>query len=182
MFLLSCSVPGASQVPPSKKPRSRGLFHSLFCCLCNKESDPPPLKNNAPLLVEENGTLSKVSSCRNTPFSLFLVISTFSFRPLSWSARLTATWFLEHMFSQRKAFHVCDSIFPRLVSNVQPVLKSTACPDIHQDEVDVTWRGRKWLHRWTGRSLPCSNPRTVTVDAAWATREMLLDFQTKTWM
>lgn len=73
MFLLSCSIPGASQVPPSKKPRSRGLFHSLFCCLCNKESDPPPLKNNAPLLVEENGTLSKVSSSHNNPFSLLVI-------------------------------------------------------------------------------------------------------------
>ncbi|KAL1022127.1 hypothetical protein UPYG_G00022480 [Umbra pygmaea] len=48
--------------PPSssKKPRSRGLFHSLFCCLCNDQADPPPVNNNAPLLVEENGTVSKV--------------------------------------------------------------------------------------------------------------------------
>ncbi|XP_071377492.1 carboxy-terminal domain RNA polymerase II polypeptide A small phosphatase 1 isoform X7 [Centroberyx affinis] len=44
----------------SKKPRSRGIFHSLFCCLCHKETEPPPVNNNAPLLVEENGTLSKV--------------------------------------------------------------------------------------------------------------------------
>ncbi|XP_071377494.1 carboxy-terminal domain RNA polymerase II polypeptide A small phosphatase 1 isoform X9 [Centroberyx affinis] len=43
----------------SKKPRSRGIFHSLFCCLCHKETEPPPVNNNAPLLVEENGTLSK---------------------------------------------------------------------------------------------------------------------------
>nr|XP_046260131.1 carboxy-terminal domain RNA polymerase II polypeptide A small phosphatase 1-like isoform X2 [Scatophagus argus] len=50
---------GANQVSPSKKPRSRGLFHSLFCCLCHKESEPPPLKTNVPLLLEENGTLSK---------------------------------------------------------------------------------------------------------------------------
>uniref|UniRef100_A0A3B4Z623 protein-serine/threonine phosphatase n=1 Tax=Stegastes partitus TaxID=144197 RepID=A0A3B4Z623_9TELE len=51
---------GSSDVSASKKPRSRGLFHSLFCCLCNKESEPPSAKSNAPLLVEENGTLSKV--------------------------------------------------------------------------------------------------------------------------
>ncbi|XP_070770294.1 carboxy-terminal domain RNA polymerase II polypeptide A small phosphatase 1-like isoform X8 [Enoplosus armatus] len=50
---------GANEVSPSKKPRSRGLLHSLFCCLCHKESEPPAVKNNAPLLVEENGTLSK---------------------------------------------------------------------------------------------------------------------------
>uniref|UniRef100_A0A673W1G6 protein-serine/threonine phosphatase n=1 Tax=Salmo trutta TaxID=8032 RepID=A0A673W1G6_SALTR len=48
--------------PPSssKKPRSRGLFHSLFCCLCHDQAEPPPVNNNAPLLVEENGTVSKV--------------------------------------------------------------------------------------------------------------------------
>ncbi|KAK5890747.1 carboxy-terminal domain RNA polymerase II polypeptide A small phosphatase 1-like [Gymnodraco acuticeps] len=51
---------GASEASSSKKPRSRGLFNSFFCCLCRKESEPPPQKNNAPLLVEENGTLSKV--------------------------------------------------------------------------------------------------------------------------
>ncbi|XP_019945131.1 carboxy-terminal domain RNA polymerase II polypeptide A small phosphatase 1-like isoform X2 [Paralichthys olivaceus] len=51
---------GANTVSPSKKHRSRGLFHSLFCCLCNKESEPPPVKNNVPLLVEENGTQPKV--------------------------------------------------------------------------------------------------------------------------
>ncbi|KAJ4933520.1 hypothetical protein JOQ06_030346 [Pogonophryne albipinna] len=50
---------GASEASSSKKPRSRGLFNSFFCCLCRKESEPPPQKNNAPLLVEENGTLSK---------------------------------------------------------------------------------------------------------------------------
>uniref|UniRef100_A0A4W5LJL1 CTD small phosphatase 1 n=1 Tax=Hucho hucho TaxID=62062 RepID=A0A4W5LJL1_9TELE len=48
--------------PPSssKKPRSRGLFHSLFCCLCHDQAESPPVNNNAPLLVEENGTVSKV--------------------------------------------------------------------------------------------------------------------------
>ncbi|XP_071342282.1 carboxy-terminal domain RNA polymerase II polypeptide A small phosphatase 1-like isoform X2 [Trachinotus anak] len=54
------SEEGASKVSPSQKPRSRGLFHNLFCCLCHRETEPPPVKNNAPLLVEENGTLSKV--------------------------------------------------------------------------------------------------------------------------
>lgn len=51
---------GSNEVSASKKPRSRGLLHSLFCCLCHKETEPPSVKNNAPLLVEENGTLSKV--------------------------------------------------------------------------------------------------------------------------
>ncbi|KAJ8004140.1 hypothetical protein DPEC_G00155680 [Dallia pectoralis] len=52
----------AKGAPPSssKKPRGRGLFHSLFCCLCNDQTEPPPVNNNAPLLVEENGTVSKV--------------------------------------------------------------------------------------------------------------------------
>lgn len=44
----------------SKKPRSRGIFRSLFCCLCHDETDQLPVNNNAPLLVEENGTISKV--------------------------------------------------------------------------------------------------------------------------
>ncbi|MBN3297322.1 CTDS1 phosphatase, partial [Amia calva] len=44
----------------SKKPRSRGIFQSLFCCFCHDEPDHVPVNNNAPLLVEENGTVSKV--------------------------------------------------------------------------------------------------------------------------
>lgn len=55
----TCREDGAKEVPPPKKPRSRGLFRSLFCCLCSKDSDPPALKTNTPLLVEENGTVSK---------------------------------------------------------------------------------------------------------------------------
>ncbi|XP_056280918.1 carboxy-terminal domain RNA polymerase II polypeptide A small phosphatase 1-like [Pseudoliparis swirei] len=51
---------GDGDASPPKKPRSRGLLRNLFCCLCSKESDPPSLKNNAPLLVEENGSPSKV--------------------------------------------------------------------------------------------------------------------------
>lgn len=50
---------GSPPAPSSKKPRSRGLFSSLFCCLCRDQPDPPPVNNNAPLLVEENGTVSK---------------------------------------------------------------------------------------------------------------------------
>ncbi|KAM7407793.1 hypothetical protein PAMA_003520 [Pampus argenteus] len=56
----TCREEGAVDVSSSKKPRSRGLFRSFFCCLCHKGTEPPPVKNNAPLLVEENGTLSKV--------------------------------------------------------------------------------------------------------------------------
>ncbi|XP_034550049.1 carboxy-terminal domain RNA polymerase II polypeptide A small phosphatase 1-like [Notolabrus celidotus] len=55
----TCREEVSIDVSPSKKPRSRGLLHSLFCCLCHQESEPPPVKNNAPLLVEENGSLSK---------------------------------------------------------------------------------------------------------------------------
>lgn len=51
---------GAHAVSLSKKPRKRGIFHSLFCCLCHKETEQLPVNNNAPLLVEENGNLSKV--------------------------------------------------------------------------------------------------------------------------
>uniref|UniRef100_UPI003AB0F488 carboxy-terminal domain RNA polymerase II polypeptide A small phosphatase 1 isoform X8 n=1 Tax=Centroberyx gerrardi TaxID=166262 RepID=UPI003AB0F488 len=55
----TCREEGDQKPATSKKPRSRGIFHSLFCCLCHKETEPPPVNNNAPLLVEENGTLSK---------------------------------------------------------------------------------------------------------------------------
>ncbi|PWA32142.1 hypothetical protein CCH79_00013350 [Gambusia affinis] len=51
---------GSSPSLSSKKPRSRGLFSGLFCCLCRDQPEPPPVNNNAPLLVEENGTVSKV--------------------------------------------------------------------------------------------------------------------------
>ncbi|KAK3569072.1 hypothetical protein QTP86_021520 [Hemibagrus guttatus] len=53
---------GASMhvVSNSKKPRNRGFLHSLFCCMCHDETDQLPVNNNAPLLVEENGTISKV--------------------------------------------------------------------------------------------------------------------------
>ncbi|XP_069554257.1 carboxy-terminal domain RNA polymerase II polypeptide A small phosphatase 1-like isoform X1 [Brachyistius frenatus] len=51
---------GSSPSLSSKKPRSRGLFSSLFCCLCRDQPEPPPVNNNAPLLVEENGSVSKI--------------------------------------------------------------------------------------------------------------------------
>uniref|UniRef100_A0A8D3C8M0 FCP1 homology domain-containing protein n=1 Tax=Scophthalmus maximus TaxID=52904 RepID=A0A8D3C8M0_SCOMX len=54
------SSAGSSPSLSSKKPRSRGLFSSLFCCLCRDQPELPPVNNNAPLLVEENGTVSKV--------------------------------------------------------------------------------------------------------------------------
>uniref|UniRef100_A0A3Q4AQH6 protein-serine/threonine phosphatase n=1 Tax=Mola mola TaxID=94237 RepID=A0A3Q4AQH6_MOLML len=63
---------------PSKKPPSRGLLHSLLCCLCHKDSESPPIKNNAPMLVEKNGSLSKVSSS----LSFLHMISTFTSKPL----------------------------------------------------------------------------------------------------
>ncbi|XP_075870151.1 carboxy-terminal domain RNA polymerase II polypeptide A small phosphatase 1-like isoform X2 [Nelusetta ayraudi] len=44
----------------SRKPRSRGLLHSLFCCLCNQELEPPPPANSdTPLVIERNGSLPK---------------------------------------------------------------------------------------------------------------------------
>uniref|UniRef100_A0A8C5PHW2 Mitochondrial import inner membrane translocase subunit TIM50 n=1 Tax=Leptobrachium leishanense TaxID=445787 RepID=A0A8C5PHW2_9ANUR len=45
----------------SKKPRSRSIFHSLFCCLCHEDAEPLPVNNNAPLLVEENGSVAKAA-------------------------------------------------------------------------------------------------------------------------
>ncbi|XP_031441685.1 carboxy-terminal domain RNA polymerase II polypeptide A small phosphatase 1 isoform X2 [Clupea harengus] len=50
----------------SKKPRSRSIFHSLFCCLCHDEAEQLPVNNNAPLLVEENGTVSKTKPTENS--------------------------------------------------------------------------------------------------------------------
>lgn len=63
----------------SKKPRSRSIFHSLFCCLCHDEAEQLPVNNNAPLLVEENGTVSKVRKILIVP--MFFFVST-SFAPL----------------------------------------------------------------------------------------------------
>uniref|UniRef100_A0A8D0L8Q4 Mitochondrial import inner membrane translocase subunit TIM50 n=1 Tax=Sphenodon punctatus TaxID=8508 RepID=A0A8D0L8Q4_SPHPU len=52
--------PGAPSPSPTKKPRSRGILQSLFCCLCHDDNEPVPVNNNAPLLVEENGSVPKV--------------------------------------------------------------------------------------------------------------------------
>ncbi|KAM3607022.1 uncharacterized protein V6R79_000749 [Siganus canaliculatus] len=72
---------GANQVSSSRKPRSRGLLHSLLCCLCHKESEPPPLKSNAPLLVEENGSLSKQCEHSDQQFDFEPETSTGSCEP-----------------------------------------------------------------------------------------------------
>ncbi|XP_072274097.1 carboxy-terminal domain RNA polymerase II polypeptide A small phosphatase 1 [Pyxicephalus adspersus] len=52
---------GAHNSTSSKKPRSRSIFHSLFCCLCQDDAEPLPVNNNAPLLVEENGSVPKAT-------------------------------------------------------------------------------------------------------------------------
>ncbi|MEE6488848.1 hypothetical protein FKM82_015411 [Ascaphus truei] len=52
---------GAQTRSSSKKPRSRSIFHSLFCCLCHEDAEPLPVNNNAPLLVEENGSVPKAA-------------------------------------------------------------------------------------------------------------------------
>ncbi|XP_074767330.1 carboxy-terminal domain RNA polymerase II polypeptide A small phosphatase 1 isoform X5 [Athene noctua] len=44
---------------PAKKPRSRSILQSLFCCLCRDEGEPCASTTSAPLLVEENGALPK---------------------------------------------------------------------------------------------------------------------------
>ncbi|XP_067371939.1 carboxy-terminal domain RNA polymerase II polypeptide A small phosphatase 1-like isoform X3 [Channa argus] len=56
----TCRDEGANEESPPKKPRRRGLFNSIFCCLCHRDTEAPSAKTNAPLLVEENGILSKV--------------------------------------------------------------------------------------------------------------------------
>ncbi|XP_041896385.1 carboxy-terminal domain RNA polymerase II polypeptide A small phosphatase 1 isoform X1 [Corvus hawaiiensis] len=46
---------------PAKKPRSRSILQSLFCCLCRDEGEPCTGTTGAPLLVEENGALPKAA-------------------------------------------------------------------------------------------------------------------------
>ncbi|XP_054236783.1 carboxy-terminal domain RNA polymerase II polypeptide A small phosphatase 1 isoform X2 [Indicator indicator] len=46
---------------PTKKPRSRSILQSLFCCLCCDEGEPCASTTSAPLLVEENGALPKAA-------------------------------------------------------------------------------------------------------------------------
>ncbi|XP_043931085.1 carboxy-terminal domain RNA polymerase II polypeptide A small phosphatase 1-like [Protopterus annectens] len=52
---------GAPISSSTKKPRHRSIFQTLFCCVCYDDSDPIQVNNNAPLLVEENGTICKPS-------------------------------------------------------------------------------------------------------------------------
>ncbi|XP_062964961.1 carboxy-terminal domain RNA polymerase II polypeptide A small phosphatase 1 isoform X1 [Cynocephalus volans] len=47
------------QKPASQKPRSRGILHSLFCCVCHDDGEALPAHSGAPLLVEENGAIPK---------------------------------------------------------------------------------------------------------------------------
>lgn len=49
-----------NQAPATKKPRSRSILQSLFCCLCRDDGEPCASTPGAPLLVEENGVLPKV--------------------------------------------------------------------------------------------------------------------------
>ncbi|KAH0513506.1 Carboxy-terminal domain RNA polymerase II polypeptide A small phosphatase 1 [Microtus ochrogaster] len=52
-------VRGDQKSAASQKPRSRGIFHSLFCCVCRDDGEPRPAHSGAPLLVEENGAIPK---------------------------------------------------------------------------------------------------------------------------
>lgn len=56
----TCAEEGSAAASSWKQPRRRGVLRRLFCCLCSREADLPPVNNNAPLLVEENGSLTKV--------------------------------------------------------------------------------------------------------------------------
>ncbi|XP_061533948.1 carboxy-terminal domain RNA polymerase II polypeptide A small phosphatase 1-like isoform X2 [Phycodurus eques] len=51
---------GSTSSLSTKKPRSGGLFSIFSCCLCRDQPEPPSVNNNTPLLVEENGTISKI--------------------------------------------------------------------------------------------------------------------------
>ncbi|XP_060479540.2 carboxy-terminal domain RNA polymerase II polypeptide A small phosphatase 1 isoform X3 [Panthera onca] len=50
---------GDQKSAASQKPRSRGILHSLFCCVCRDDGDALPAHSGAPLLVEENGAVPK---------------------------------------------------------------------------------------------------------------------------
>ncbi|XP_063451350.1 carboxy-terminal domain RNA polymerase II polypeptide A small phosphatase 1 isoform X2 [Pan paniscus] len=51
--------PGDQKSAASQKPRSRGILHSLFCCVCRDDGEALPAHSGAPLLVEENGAIPK---------------------------------------------------------------------------------------------------------------------------
>lgn len=57
---LVLPAPGDQKSAASQKPRSRGIFHSLFCCVCRDDGEALPAHSGAPLLVEENGAVPKV--------------------------------------------------------------------------------------------------------------------------
>ncbi|OXB69191.1 hypothetical protein ASZ78_011311, partial [Callipepla squamata] len=61
--LIVLPKPTGAQSPPApaKKPRGRSILQSLFCCLCHDDTEPFSVNNNAPLLVEENGTVPKAA-------------------------------------------------------------------------------------------------------------------------
>ncbi|XP_036110464.1 carboxy-terminal domain RNA polymerase II polypeptide A small phosphatase 1 isoform X1 [Molossus molossus] len=50
---------GDQKSSASQKPRSRGILHSLFCCVCRDDGEALPTHSGAPLLVEENGAVPK---------------------------------------------------------------------------------------------------------------------------
>jgi len=89
IYSLSPCYPGSSEISASKKPHSKGLLSSLFCCLCHKDTDSSSVKNksNTPLLVEENGSLSKVSWSLTFP------------RGISFLSPLPALLFEQHVVS-----------------------------------------------------------------------------------
>ncbi|XP_067596730.1 carboxy-terminal domain RNA polymerase II polypeptide A small phosphatase 1 isoform X7 [Pseudorca crassidens] len=57
---LGLPASGDQKSAASQKPRSRGLLHSLFCCVCRDDGEALPAHSGAPLLVEENGAVPKV--------------------------------------------------------------------------------------------------------------------------
>ncbi|XP_067596726.1 carboxy-terminal domain RNA polymerase II polypeptide A small phosphatase 1 isoform X3 [Pseudorca crassidens] len=56
---LGLPASGDQKSAASQKPRSRGLLHSLFCCVCRDDGEALPAHSGAPLLVEENGAVPK---------------------------------------------------------------------------------------------------------------------------
>ncbi|XP_039325898.1 carboxy-terminal domain RNA polymerase II polypeptide A small phosphatase 1 isoform X3 [Saimiri boliviensis] len=52
-------ISGDQRSAASQKPRSRGILHSLFCCVCRDDGEALPAHSGSPLLVEENGAIPK---------------------------------------------------------------------------------------------------------------------------
>nr|XP_051704140.1 carboxy-terminal domain RNA polymerase II polypeptide A small phosphatase 1 isoform X6 [Oryctolagus cuniculus] len=59
LAVLSRGSSGDHKSAASQKPRSRGILHSLFCCVCRDDGEALPAHSGAPLLVEENGAIPK---------------------------------------------------------------------------------------------------------------------------